>query len=81
MKVHTRLRCESRKERHGFEDSGIDIWEENIKMDLKDDRIQTGFTGCLYKAMVVGGQGCRKYGIDEGAHKILLRMPAKTIPV
>jgi len=39
MKVHTRLRCESRKERHGFEDSGIDIWEENIKMDLKDDRI------------------------------------------
>jgi hypothetical protein len=34
MKVHTRLRYESRKE-----DPGVDTWEDNIKMDLKDERI------------------------------------------
>ena len=39
MKVHTRLRCESRKERYGFEDPGVGTSEENIKMDLKDERI------------------------------------------
>ena len=36
MKVHTRLRCERRMERYGFEDPGLDTLAENIKMDLKD---------------------------------------------
>ena len=39
MKVHTRLRCESRKGRCGFEDPGVDTSEDNIKMDLKDEKI------------------------------------------
>jgi hypothetical protein len=39
MKVHTRLRCQSRKERYGFEDLGLDTWEDNIKMDVKDETI------------------------------------------
>jgi len=39
IKVHTRLRCESRKERYGFEDPGVDTWEDNIKIDLKDEGI------------------------------------------
>ena len=41
--MRTGLRCESRKERYGFEDPGLDAWEDNIRMVRKDETIYTGF--------------------------------------
>jgi hypothetical protein len=80
MKVHTKFCSECLQKRYPFEDLIIH-GRMILKWILKMRGYRLTLSGCLYKATNVGGQGCRKCGRDESAHKILLRMLAKTIPV